>query len=254
MRTGTSSLWRAALGKHRQEAGASGRPARCAARLVAIGLVAAALSSFGSTASALSPTALLAKAKATVNAAHSVHFQLHGSGPSGPLNITAGQGDLVRPNALRGSLQVVRSGLLVTVKVVAKGTKLYLKLPFHNQYTPVKPAQLGIGNPDQLISRTHGLASVLPAAQGVKAAGTTRLHGELLRRVSFHVPGKDIPVLPNAAPRQPVQVMVAIDPSSYELRQVTMTGPFVSAGKASTYVVTLTHYGEHVSVHLPPGA
>jgi hypothetical protein len=59
-------------------------------------------------------------------------------------------------------------------------------------------------------------------------------------------------VLPDVNPSQPVTLVAAIDPKSRQVRQITLTGPFLSATSDSTFVVTLTKYDEAVTVTLPP--
>ena len=44
----------------------------------------------------------------------------------------------------------------------------------------------------------------------------------------------------------------AINPKNFQLRQISLTGSFTSATSNSTYVVTLTNYGEAVTITLPP--
>ena len=66
-------------------------------------------------------------------------------------------------------------------------------------------------------------------AQNPRLGPAVRLSGELLDTVSYTVPGKVIPVLPDLAPDRPVSLTVSIDPQTYELRQVTLVGPFTTA-------------------------
>jgi hypothetical protein len=66
------------------------------------------------------------------------------------------------------------------------------------------------------------------------------------------VPGTDIPVLPDAAPSRPVSLTAAIDPKTFEMRVITLSGPLTSATSNSTFVLTITNYDEHVTITLPP--
>ena len=66
------------------------------------------------------------------------------------------------------------------------------------------------------------------------------------------MPGSAIPVLPDANPAQPVTLVAAINPKTHETRQISLTGPFTSTTSNSTFVVTLTNYGETVTITLPP--
>lgn len=222
-------------------------------RMVAVGAAFVAVA-LGATACAGPPTPsaarLLAEARSTLDATNSVHFSFTSTGTAGS-RVTGGSGNLVRPDGLTGSFDVTESGLTVAVKIISKGTKFYVEPPFSAHYSAASPAKLGFGNPAQLLSRTEGLVKILAGAQGARVTGSTRISGELVDRVTASVPGSDIPVIPDRAPAKAVQMVAYIDPTSHQLRRVSITGPFVAASRATTYVVTITNYGEPVSVTLP---
>lgn len=203
----------------------------------------------GTSAPVLTPGQLLASAQAALNATPSVHFSITSSGASGN-GITGGAGSLVRPAGLTGTFDVDVHGLPLTVGVKAEGAKFYVRQPFFG-YQATNPAKYGLVNPELLLSRTHGLTGILAGVHDGRSDGTTRLSGELLDKVSGSVPGTDIPVIPDLAPSKPVAVVADIDPTTRQLRQVILTGPFVSASVPTTYVVTLTDYGKPVSISLP---
>lgn len=214
-----------------------------------MGLVLAlGLTACGSSGRSPTPGQLLVGAQSALNATPSVHFDITSSGEVG--NITGGQGALVRPAGLTGTFDITEAGLPLTIGVVAEGAKFYVKLPFRG-FVAANPAAYGFGNPAQLLSRSHGLTEILAGVRGARSDGTTRLAGELLDKVAGTVPGSDIPVIPDVAPSQPVALVAEIDPASRQLRRVTLTGPFVSGRALTTYVVTITEYGQPVSITLP---
>jgi hypothetical protein len=221
----------------------------------AVVVAAVTLAACGSSSPKVSAPVLLQKAKVTVDTASSVHFVLTSSNVSlSGTNLTGGQGDLVRPGSLRGSFSVALSGFTANVKVISVGQVFEAELPFAANYTKTDPANFGLTNPAQLLDPDKGLANLLTLAQNPRPGPTKRLGGELLDTVSYTVPGRDIPVLPDTNPAQPVDLTVAIDPNSFELRSVTLVGPLTSATSNSTYVVTLSNYGEHVNIALPAGS
>lgn len=213
-----------------------------------------ALGACGSTSpSKLSAGELLAKAERTVNATNSLHFVLTSSNVSSAgTNLVGGSGDLVRPDSLQGSFKVTISGFTATVKVAAVGAVFEAELPLSKTFTKTNPADFGLENPASLLSPTTGLISLLTLGSGATVEGQERVDGELLDTVSYQIPGKDVPVLPDENPSKPVDMTVAIDPSSFQLRSVTLVGPLTSATSNTTYVVTLSDYGEHVTITLPP--
>lgn len=223
------------------------------AGLALAGLGLAACSSSASSTPKIGATALLQKARATADQANSVHFVISSSNVSlDGTNLIKGEGDLARPNSMQGSFSVAVSGFTANVKVAAVGDTFEAELPFTSSYKKTDPSEFGLTNPAELLDPTNGLVKLLAIAQNAQLGPSQRVDGELLYTVDYTVPGSDIPVLPDENPSQPVKLTVGIDPSSYQLRTVTMVGPLTSATSNCTYVVTLTDYNEHVNITLPP--
>ncbi len=203
----------------------------------------------------LSAGALLAKAKATVDAAASLHFALSSKNvASKGTNLVGGNGDFVRPSSLQGSFAVTISGFTATVKVVSVGSVFEAELPLSSSYTKTSPASFGLQNPASLLSPSTGLTRLLTLGGNAKLGSQERIGGELLDTVAYQIPGNDVPVLPDANPSLPVDMTAAIDPANFQLRSVTLVGPLTSATSSSTYTVTLSNYGEHVTIALPPAS
>ncbi|HEX6392231.1 MAG TPA: LppX_LprAFG lipoprotein [Acidimicrobiales bacterium] len=213
----------------------------------------ALLAACGSSSSSASPQALLENAKSTLDSAQGVHFTLTSTNAAaGGTVIEGGQGDMVRPDRLQGSLDVSVAGGRASVKVVAVGNTVEAQLPFSTKYSKIDPASFGLGNPTDLLSTQHGLSSMLTSGTGARKIGTERVGGELLDEIRETIPGSAVPLLPNQDPSRPVVLVAAIDPSNHQLRRVDLTGPFVSETSNATFTVTLTNYGESVPITLPP--
>lgn len=224
-----------------------------ATRLATVVGAATVLAACGSSTPKANAPELLQKAKTTADGASSVHFVLSSSNVSlSGTNIVSGKGDLVRPSSLQGSFSVALSGFTANVKVVSVGDVFEAETPFANHYTKTNPASFGLTNPAELLDPQKGLTNLLTLAQNPKLGPTRRVGGELLDTVTYTVPGTAIPVLPDANPGQPVNLTVAVDPTNFQLRSVTLVGPLTSATSNSTYVVTLSNYNEHVTITLPP--
>jgi hypothetical protein len=207
----------------------------------------------GSSAPKGDPTELLQAAKVKLDATPSLHFTLTSEGVSGSgTNLIAGEGDLARPDQLRGSFTVSVGGFDAKVKVIAKNGVFAAQVPFQNHYTRTDPGKFGLTDPSRLLAANHGLSSLLTVGTGAHYTGQERIGGELLYAITTTVPGSAIPVLPDANPGQPVTLVAAINPTTHETRQISLTGPFTSATSNSTFVVTLTDYGEKVTITLPP--
>lgn len=228
---------------------------RWAAAAVGAVMVLAPLGCSSSSTPKGNPETLLRQAKATLDAATSVHFKLTSSNVgSGGTNLTGGDGDLVRPDSMQGTFTVTISGFSADVKVVTKGGVFMAQLPFSSGYKVTNPSTFGLTNPADLMNTTTGLSSLLTEAQNPTYTGQVRIGGELLDTVTFKVPGSSIPVLPDADPSTPVDGVAAINPSNHQLRQISLVGPFTSASSNSTFVVTLTNYDEPVTITLPPAS
>ena len=203
----------------------------CAAMCSAVlGVSLAAAACSASAAPKADPTSLLHQAKAKVDAASSLHFSLTSTGGShGRTTILGGAGDLARPDAIEGSFTVSVEGLPVEVRVVSENGVFAAKLPFGTGYVRTDPSKFGLEDPAQLINPQTGLTRLLAVAENPRMGTQERLSGELLDSVDATVAGTDIPVLPDAAPKRPVELVALVNPVDDQLRQVRLTGPFTSA-------------------------
>lgn len=233
----------------------SRRPTRACLAAVGCSLVAVLSSGCGSSGPHVSAPVLLQKAKATADASSAVHFVLTSKNVSlKSTDIVGGEGDMARPDSLRGSFRVALHGFTADVSVVSVGGVFEARLPFSSGYQKTNPSNFGLTDPAQLLNPTTGLTSLLTRAENPKLGPQRRVGGELLDTVTYTVPGSSIPVLPDANPSKPVTLTVGINPSNFQLRTVTLVGPLTSATSDSTYVLTLTGYDEHVTVTLPPAS
>jgi lipoprotein LprG len=199
------------------------------------------------------PQTLLHDAKTKLDATSSLHFKLTSTGvPTSSTNIVGGEGNLARPDQVQGTFSVAIAGFTGNVKVLAKNGEFYAQTPFQTHYTKTNPADFGLTNPARLMSPDGGLSQLLVVANNPTMGKSERLNGELLYTVHYTIPGSAIPVLPDAKPSAPVDVVASINPSNKELRQIQLTGPLASANSNSTFTLTLTNYDEPVNITLPP--
>jgi len=201
----------------------------------------------------VNPRTLLASARQTIDAAQAIHFTLNTEGPHGTgVVVVGGNGDFARPDQFRGTLDVDANGFPLHIKAVSVGGRFWVQLPFSNGYSATDPSKYGFADPAKLINRQQGITSLLTAATSVRSAGTVRYQGELLDEVSATLPGTLVKsLLVDAAPDRPVQGRFGVDPTSHQVRQVRLTGPFFQAAQDSTFVLVLDHYGEHLVVTSP---
>jgi lipoprotein LprG len=166
--------------------------------------------------------------------------------------LKTGNGDLARPDELRGNFQIAVDSLPASISIIETDSKFYVKLPFQSNYQLSDPSKYGFGDPASIIDPNTGISRLLVQISNPKVTGQTRVSGELLENISGTVPGTDVTAfLPDVAPSQPVQLVLGIDPTSDQVRQVQATGPFAVATTQSTYLVTLTDYNEAVTITAP---
>jgi len=109
-----------------------------------------------------SAATLLQRAKATFDQTTAFHIQLTSENSAGSgLELTAAQGDAVRPDGFSGALSIEESGFPLQVHVIASGGQFYVQLPFSADYSKANPAQYGFGNPGQLLDPNRGISTFL---------------------------------------------------------------------------------------------
>jgi lipoprotein LprG len=225
-------------------------------RLLAVALLATpALTGCGGGASdEESATDLLARAKTTLDDAGSAHFVLASEGaPESGTVLVGGEGDLARPAAFEGTLEVLALGSTLDLQVVSVDGTVYAQLPFTSGFSEVDPAAFGFGDPGALLDPETGISQLLEKATDATSGEERRVDGEVVREVSAELPGELVEqILTSADPAQPVQALFSIVEDSGELRRAELTGPFFAAGDDATYTVDLSDFGADVEITAPP--
>jgi lipoprotein LprG len=200
------------------------------------------------------PATLLRQAKQVLDGTQSAHFQLTGSQiQAAGTYVTGGTGDMRRPNAFAGSLDVTAEGFQISIRVVSVNHVLYVNLPTSPGFQVTDPASYGFGDPSQLLDPNKGLSNLLVICAHPTYANDDRVNGELLHEVACTLPGTAIKaLLTDAAPDRPVQATMGIAASNDQLRRVVLTGPFFSATTNSTFTLLVDSYGENVTITPPP--
>src|ERR1019366_8398416 len=77
-----------------------------------------------------SAATLLQRAKTTFDQTSAFHIQLTSQGTAGTgIELTAAEGDAVRPDGFTGTLTVEEAGFPLQIKVISAGGKFYVQLP-----------------------------------------------------------------------------------------------------------------------------
>ena len=198
------------------------------------------------------PTEQLAAAKASFDAASSVHLTLTSSGVPASVNGALGaEGTGTHAPAFKGTLSARISGLEAKVDVVAIDNQLFVKLPFTSGFTQVDPKTYNAPDPARLFAAQGGISSLLTSTQNPVAGPQVRVGSEVLQTITGTLPGATVAKLLNVGDAtKSFDVTYGITDSGNELRTVKMTGPFYQ-GATSTYLLTLDKYGAPVEISKP---
>lgn len=224
---------------------------RAGVSLLALAVLAACTGGTGGDESAAD---LLQRAKATLDETSSAHFVLTSEGaPSSGTVLVGGEGDIARPAAFQGELQVRAMGSTLDLPVVSVGGTVYARLPFTSGYSVVDPAQYGFGDPGALLDPDTGISSLLTAAEDAELGDERRIEGEVVREVTAQLPGEQVEqVLTSEDPSRPVEARMSIATDSGRLLRVELTGPFFSADDDATFLLELSDFGADVDITAPP--
>lgn len=197
----------------------------------------------------------LTKAKTLLDSTSSAHFTLSSSGARSDSSVTllGGSGDIQRPDAFHGTLNVVIAGFTTSVAAVSTHGTFYIQNPLDQQFESANPSMYGFADPGRLMDTKTGLSSLMLKCTDVSEKNDDRSNGELLHELSCTLPGVAVQaLLTDAAPDQPVSATVGVAAGNGELRRVVLTGPFYSNTTSTTFTLVIDKYGENVTITPPP--
>lgn len=198
---------------------------------------------------------MLSKAKSVLDNTSSAHFTLSSSGARSNSSVTllGGSGDIQRPDAFHGTLNIVIAGFTTSVAAVSSHGTFYIQNPLDQQFESADPSMYGFADPGRLMDTKTGLSSLMLKCTDVSERGDDRSNGELLHELSCTLPGAAVQaLLTDAAPDQAVSATVGIAAGSGQLRRVVLTGPFYSSTSSTTFTLVVDNYGENVTITPPP--
>ncbi|AXH97080.1 LppX_LprAFG lipoprotein [Ornithinimicrobium avium] len=186
--------------------------------------------------------------------AGSVHLELAGTGlPEEEKSYiigAVGEGTM-DPPAFTGTITARLAGIQADVPTVALDGDLWVKLPYVPAHVRTDPADLGVPDPATLFDPQDGLVGLLPQTQDPQFGDEARAGADVVQEVTGTLPGKAVTDLLYAGDAaSPFDVTYGLVEEGWELRTVEITGPFYPPA-TSTYTVTLTAYGEPVTVTKP---
>jgi lipoprotein LprG len=157
----------------------------------------------------------------------------------------------MEPPAFAGTITAKLAGIQADVPAVALDGDLWVKLPFAPRYVRTDPADLGVPDPATLFDPETGLVGLLPQTQDPQFGPRARAGAETVQQVTGTLPGAAVSDLLHVGDSaSDFEVTYGLVEESWQLRTVTITGPFYPPA-TSTYTVTLDSYGAPVTVTQP---
>lgn len=229
-------------------------PKRRAALTAALLTVALALTgcTSGSGEDEQSPEEVLAAAKTALDETSGVQITLSADEiPPGVDGILRAEGIGTHDPAFEGDLRVTTGGIELDVPVVAAQGKVFAKLPFTQDYTPVEPTEYGAPDPAGLMEPEGGLSSLLTAAEAVEEGERVRSGEDVLAGYTGTVPGEAVAaIIPSATPDEDFEATFTVDEEN-RLREAVITGPFYPGSDDVTYTITFDEYDTAADITLP---
>lgn len=194
----------------------------------------------------------LEQAHTVLAQAGSVHLVLEGVDlPDSAIILKAEGSGTMDPPAFDGNISAKVSGIQADVPTIAVDDQLFVKLPFAPDFISTSPEDLGVPDPARLFDAEDGLAGLLTLTEGAEFGEQTRVGAEVTQQVTGTVPGQAVvDLLYVGDESQDFQVEYGLIEDDWEVRTVTITGPFYPPDEA-TYQVTIDQYGEPVTVTAP---
>ena len=194
----------------------------------------------------------LEEAHTVLAEAGSVHLVLEGVDlPDSAIILKAEGSGTMEPPAFDGTITAKVSGIQADVPPIAVDDQLFVKLPFAPDFISTTPQDLGVPDPARLFDVDNGLAGLLTLTEGAEFGEQTRVGADVTQQITGTVPGQAVvDLLYVGDESQDFQVQYGLIEDEWEVRTVTITGPFYPPDDA-TYQVTIDQYGEPVTVTAP---
>lgn len=167
------------------------------------------------------------------------------------LTVTSATTRVRMPSDSDTALKVKQGDLLVEVRVVATGGRVYLKLPF-SRFQDVTSDVGQVPDVSRLLNRQSGLAAIMASGRDSRYLGTERMGGVDCDKVSTTYTAQQIgQVLSGVQPAGDVSATVWVGRSDHLLRRVVLKGPLVEAGKDVEVQADLHDFNQPVTITQP---
>lgn len=219
--------------------------------LAAVSSVAGCSSAAPAVRSTADPKALLAAARANLNATTGVHIDMVGADiPKDISAVLTARGDGAPTPAWKGRIKLQTRGVVVFIPIVAIKDDVWATLPWDDHMSKIDPAHYKSPNPAMYFDKDKGLSSLLAVVQEPAIGDSQRSGDVILAAVTGTVPAAEIHrVLGVGATTGSYDLTFGIDDAN---RLITMRiqGPLFK-DTTCRYDVTFSKYGQQVNI-VPP--
>ena len=222
----------------------------------------ALLSACGDSQQTPGASSLIHDAQKAINTDTAFHFKMKLEHPGTPsaqgLEIDAADGDVVKPDKIKGTATVTQGSIPVDVQYIGIGSQQWLLTPLSPNWESASDLGIDLG---KLLDPNTGISAVLGAMQNPKNAGDdTILNDGDCWLVQGTVPAGDLAPItggdPTATNAVDTTVCVAKNTDSKGLRQpyeVILKGVVADGDTAqTTRTFTLSKFNESVDIQPPP--
>ncbi len=167
------------------------------------------------------------------------------------LTLSSASSKIQLPGGSDTVFKVKQGDFLVDLRVVTTPGHVFVRLPF-SRFTELSPDQAKeVPDLAQLFDGRSGLPAVLAAGQDPKYLGTEQVAGVDCDKVITTFAADQVASLLNAKPAGDVKATIWAGRSDHLVRQVTLKGPLLEAGKDVQANVDFHDFNQPVAIATP---
>jgi lipoprotein LprG len=200
----------------------------------------------------LTPEQVIEKAAPALQAANSFHFALETSKLQKPmpgLFVSGAEGDVVKPDKLKASVNALFGGLPINVQAVVDGQSQYMTDPASGRWMPTSAAV----NVMQFFDPAKGVADILGSVKDPRGEGRESVDGTDSYKLSGTVPTSALSSFsPEVTAQGELSTTLWVGTGDFLLRRVRLQGP-LAQGEPVGIVRTITFkdYNKDIKIETP---
>lgn len=206
----------------------------------------------------LPPADLVQQASKQLVAAKSLHFEIELTGKLAYIDrppttaLKRVEGDLLRPDRLRGLVKVSSFGLISEIGLISLAGQHFVTNPLNQQWEPL-PAEWGwYFDPRLPFDAELGIPAIAPQIEFTQQ-GLETLDSGPAYRLEGVAQGRQLTAWSAGLIADgDVPLTLWIDPATFQLRQVQMIELSTDPERPTTWLIRFDQWDEPVEINLPP--